>query len=115
MGAMTTWILALLLGLPPAHAAAPEQRALIDLVAGRYTLSVEGMLCNACARAITEELSGLEEVASAKADFERSELVVTVKNGRSLTAARLRKALKRAAKRVNLGKEFEVREVTYRL
>ena len=70
---------------------------------------------SACARAIVEEVAKRPGVESAKADFEKSQLVIKVKPGGSLTVDALRKLLKKAARRVNLGTEFEIKRVAYPL
>ena len=95
----------------PARAAQP----LKDLASGRYEVTVDGMLCHTCARVIAQEVAALPQVEKASVDFERDLLLVTVKPDQTLTLSRLRRALKRAAKRVDLGTTFTVSAVTYKI
>jgi copper chaperone CopZ len=106
-----------LLFLPAAIAAAAPSatpKEFKDLRGGRWAVKVSGLLCTACARAITTELSNLPEVDSVKSDFDKELIFVKVKDDKILTVAELRKGLKRAAKRVNLGTNFEVESVFYK-
>ena len=102
----------LLSGDRPARAREPY---FADLSSGRYEIGIDGLLCHTCARLATDEVAGLSEVQKAAVDFDREVLVVTVRPGRTLAISRLRKALKRAAKRVDLGTKFTVRSVLYRV
>lgn len=72
------------------------------------------MLCAVCAKTIVAELSKLGELESAKADFEKDQIVVTIKLERTLRIASLRRALRLAAKRVNLGTQFEIEDIRYK-
>jgi len=78
------------------------------LAEGRHLIAVSGMLCHLCEKAIALELGRLPEVESVEADFDRGEVRLSVRKGRKLEAAALRKGLRRAAKRANLGNEFEL-------
>ncbi len=105
--------LALLLAAAPAFCAPPD--GLRDLTGGQYALHVSGMLCWACARALEAELSGLKGVSAASADFDRGVVVVSVRPGATVTAARVRHALRRAESLANLGARYEVTEIDYRI
>lgn len=101
----------------PTAAAAPpvvEERQYTQLTSGRYTLKVSGMLCTVCAKAIEAELAKLEEVDSAKADFELDAVLLVIKIERTLKVSTLRRALQKAARRVNMGAKFEVASLQYR-
>ncbi len=116
---MRQWILAALLicGMLGAGAmAAPKSAAepLFDLKPGRYAVRVEGMLCSACTHVILAELSILKEVQQAQVDFDKEELLISVPSNRKLTLTNLRKALQRAAHRVNLDTQFEIKYIHYR-
>lgn len=104
----------------PAHAvpneaadAASTRREYKELTAGRYSLKVTGMLCHACARTLVLELGKLEEVRSVKADFEAEQVLLEIPLERVLPVSRLRKALQRASKRINLGTRLEITDIRY--
>lgn len=85
-----------------------------DLSSGRYAIKLSGMLCNSCARVIALELSQLKEVESAKADFEKEELSLNIRAGRTLKMSRLQQTLLRAARRINLDTRFQIENVLYK-
>lgn len=93
--------------------APPPQREYRELTAGRYSVKVTGMLCHACARAIVNELGKLKEIGSVKADFEAEQVVLEIPLDRALPIPLLRKALKRAAKKINLETRFEAAGILY--
>lgn len=113
---MKTALLAFLLapGLAGAASSKTASRELSDLKGGRYSVKVSGLLCSACVRAIVAEVSQLREVDDVKADFDRSELLVRVKPDRVVTLSALRRALNKAAKKVNLDAHYEVESVRYK-
>lgn len=82
-----------------------------DLAEGRHRLIVSGMLCKVCERAVIEEFKTLPEVSAAEADFDRGEVALTVKKGRLLKAALIKKTLNRAAKHINLGNRLQIQGV----
>lgn len=84
-----------------------------ELTAGRYSLKVSGLLCYTCTRAVARELERLEEVQSVETDFEAEQVLIEIKLDRALSPAALRRALQRAAKKVDLGTRFEVAGVQY--
>ena len=96
-----------------APSAAPPE-ALADLTSGRYDIKVSGMLCSACGRAVLKELSKLEELESVKPDPGQDRVTVVVKLQKVLRISTLRRSLRRAARKVNLGTSFEVESVRYR-
>ena len=109
------FVLLLALAATAASAApAPAPEGLADLRGGRYAVKIEGLLCSACTRAILDEISRFKDVQAVTADFDKSELVITVKLDRTVSVSALRKALKRAAKRVNLDTRFEIDSIYYR-
>jgi copper chaperone CopZ len=111
-------VLTLTGGLPARSASADVQPAyrLSDLKAipeGRYRASVSGVLCNACTRAIVEQLKALKGMESASFDFEEGVLWFTVGKGKSLRPSQIRRALRRAGKRVKLKTRYEITELRY--
>ncbi len=72
------------------------------------------MLCTVCGKAIEQELAKLEEVESAKADFELDRVLLSIKIERTLKVSSLRRALQKAARRVNMGAKFDVASLQYR-
>jgi cation transport ATPase len=85
----------------------------VELPPGRYAVTVRGMICTVCARAIAAEWAKLPEVDKSSMDFEKESGVVSVRLDRTLQVAVLRKALRRAEKVANLGAHFELRDVQY--
>jgi len=83
------------------------------LPSGRYAIKVSGMLTKTCSRAIEREVAKLDAVESAKVDFETEQLVLTVKLDRTLKVSALRRALRRAAGKVNLGTDYILGGVAY--
>jgi cation transport ATPase len=86
-----------------------------ELKSGRYEIRVEGMVCTTCARLIVEEVLKLKEVQKATADFDQETLFLTVKLEHTLSVSKLEKALKKAAKRVDLQADYAVVNIRYRL
>lgn len=107
-------ILGLLLAALPA-VAADSPAALRDLTAGQYELKLSGLLCWACARAVAVELSRVPGVERASADFDRQAIEVSVKSDKTVPAAQVRKALRRAERLANLGGHYEVVSLAYKI
>ena len=110
-----------LAGLPSAQAASsdgvPAKTApgeFAELRAGRYAIKLDGLLCTACTRAIVTEISKLDAVLEASGNFEKSEVLVAIKPDAKLSMTNLRRALRKAARRADLGTKFEIASVTYR-
>lgn len=80
---------------------------------GRYELVLDGVLCNACTRAVVEALADLREVSEADFDFEEGSLRLVIAPERRLRLARVERALRRASSRADLGTEFRIREIRY--
>ena len=95
--------------------AAEKAPVLRDMTPGRYEVRVEGMLCRTCAKAAAEELSRLKEVRQAVADFDQETLFITVRLDKTLKVSKIRKALNRAASRVDLEAKYEIANIRYRL
>lgn len=84
-----------------------------ELPSGRYAVKISGMLTTTCGRAIERELAKLPAVESASVDFDSETATVTVKLDAVLTQAALRRALRRAARLVDLGTRYEPGEIKY--
>ena len=80
---------------------------------GRYRAVVSGVQCNACTRAIVESLKAIKGMESASFDFEEGILWFTVAKGKSVRPGPIRRALKRASRRVKLGTRLEITELRY--
>ena len=104
---------AVLIAAAPAFCAAAD--GLRDLPSGRYELKLSGFLCWACARAVAQELSGIKGVSAVSPDFDRQAVGLTVEPGREISASKIRRALRRAEKLVNLDAHYEVRSVSYQV
>lgn len=98
-----------------ALAAAPNVREFTELPPGRYSVTLTGLLCAVCARAIAAEWAKLPEVESASVDFAKSTASITVRLDRTLKVASLHKTLRRAEKLGNLGARYDLRDISYRL
>lgn len=99
---------------PDLTTAKPPDVVFTELKTGRYALKVQGLLCTACTRAAVEELSKLASIQKVEADFDDAEIVVFIKKDRKVSMSSVRRALRKAARRVNLGTHFEVASVVYR-
>src|SRR5687768_2054482 len=111
-------ILCALLSLPAAAATAPAAAARRAdpawrkehrlLVAGTYRLTVSGVLCNACTRAIVQALAEVRGVEAARFDFEEGMLWLTVAKDRKLRLGQVERALRRAQRVAALEVQFEL-------
>lgn len=100
----------LLLAFPSALLAAPATDPLggiETLRAGRYRCAVSGVLCNACTRAIVEEVLKVPGIRAAKFDFEEGWLWLSVEQAATVKVSRLRKALGKAARKTKLGARYD--------
>lgn len=88
-------------------------KPVVDMTAGRYAVKVSGLLTRTCEKAVAQEVARLPEVEKAGADFEKDEVYLVIRLGKTLRASALRKALARASKRVNLGSPIEIERVRY--
>ena len=98
---------------PPASPAV-EERRYTQLTSGRYALKVSGMLCTVCAKAVEAELAKLDEVESVKSDFDLDLMLISIKIEKVLKVSTLRRALQKAARRVNMGAKLDVASLQYR-
>ncbi len=105
--------LALLLGLALAAAAPADALTYTELPTGRYEVTVSGMLCAVCARAITAEWEKLPAVKSARVDFATGRAVVTVRLAETAKVSDLESALRRAERVANLGTDFRLTGIRY--
>ena len=97
----------------PAESREAPASGLRDLTTGRYELVFSGVLCSECLRGLARELAADPAVASASPDLDKSQVLVAIKKGKTLKVRALRRDLKRAQKRVNLGAKYEVAAVRY--
>lgn len=100
--------------VPLASASAPA-KGWADMSSGRYEIRLDGLLCHTCVALIVEEAGSLKEVEKASADFEQETLFLTVRPQATLKVSRLKKALARAAKRVDLGTAYEISSIRYKV
>jgi copper chaperone CopZ len=103
----------LLLAVAARAADAPSAPAYSELPPGRYSVTVRGMICTVCARAIAAEWAKLPEVEKASVDYSKESGVVAVRLDRTLRVSVLRKALRRAEKVADLGARFDLRDIQY--
>jgi copper chaperone CopZ len=86
----------------------PENSYETELPSGRYSISIQGMLCTVCAKAITAQWTKLPEVKSAAIDFNRERAIVSVRLNKTLPVDNLRASLVEAQKVSNLGVQYEI-------
>lgn len=82
--------------------------------AGRYSLRISGFFCMTCGEAMKEEVKALPEVSEVDFDFDAETLFITVRLQHTLRLSALRRALRRASSRVNIGSKLDVVDVAYR-
>lgn len=106
----------LALTAPALAASTPARsREFSELPPGRYSIVLTGLVSTVCGRAIAAEWASLPEVEAASVDFDKSTAQVAVRLDSVLPVASLRKTLRRAEKRANLGARYDLRGITYRL
>jgi hypothetical protein len=112
-------LISAILAGPSAHGApaftlpAEEAATYKNLPAGRYEIKIIGMLTTTCGRGIEIEVMKRPEVESARVDFETETLFLTVKLSRTLRLSALRRALRSAAERIDLGAGYSVGRITF--
>lgn len=107
--------LALILSLISASTPALAREGVPDrFKAGRYAMKISGFFCTTCGAAMKQEVGALPEVSEIDFDFDTETLFVTVRLERTLRLSALRRALRRASSRVNIGSKLDVIDVTYR-
>lgn len=96
------------------RAAPAEEPALAPVLReGHWKLTVGGILCNACTRAIVEGFLAVEGVSKASFDFEDGFAKLTVARGAQVRTAKLDRALRLAQRRVDLGGRYTLSETRY--
>ncbi len=99
----------------PSRPVQGDASGLRDLTPGRYELVLSGVLCSACVRGVAKEFAAEPAVAFAKPDLDHRQVVVEIKPGKKLPASRVKRVLKRASRRVNLGSNYGIAAVHYSL
>lgn len=96
------------------RSAPAEEPALAPLLReGHWKLTVGGILCNACTRAVVEGFLDVEGVSKASFDFEDGFVKLTVARGAQVRTAKLERALRLAQRRVDLGGRYTLSETRY--
>ncbi|MBI5239265.1 MAG: hypothetical protein HY926_02235 [Elusimicrobia bacterium] len=90
-----------------------DAKAYKRMPSGHYAVKVIGMLTTTCGRGIEIETMRLPEVESAKVDFDKETMFLTVRINHTLRLPTLRKALHLASDRVNLGVDYFVGRITF--
>lgn len=93
----------------------PTAREFKELPPGRYTVTLTGLISTVCARAIAAEWAKLPEVESATVDFDHASADLVVRLDKTVKTASLKKSLQRAERLANLGGQYAIWEITYRL
>lgn len=120
---MLVFLLSAVLTAPVAAAPARAERAKNAPVAepalapilreGHWRLAIGGILCNACTRAVVEGFLKVEGVAKATFDFEEGYLKLTVDHNKQVRTSKLERALRLAARRVDLETRYTLSETRY--
>ena len=84
-----------------------------DLTAGRYDVRVTGLLCTTCARAIKEAFEKIESIESVEPDYAHGRLIITVSIDSNVSVSSLRRALRKATRRIRLPTKFRLASVEY--
>lgn len=85
--------------------------AVRHLEAGKYEAKVSGLLCNACTKAVVEELQKLKGVQAAEFDFEEGILRLTIKKDARVRFSQILRAVRHAGRRVKLGNQLALVEI----
>lgn len=88
---------------PPPGAVPLDLRKLRHFAEGRYRAPVRGLLCNACAMALVENLKKIKGVSAASLDFEEGLLRFTVAKGARVRVGQVERAVRHAGRRAGLG------------
>lgn len=110
--------------------AAPEKKNLLGeryLKPGKYRIEITGVICNACTKAVIENLKKIRGVSSAKFDYERHRLFLTIKKpkvkkgkrvGRNparekarVGVSKLQRAVRHAGRRVKLDVVLRIKSI----
>ena len=86
-------------------------RSIRYLEAGNYEAKVSGVLCNACTKAVVEELQKLKGVQTATFDFEDGILRLTIKKDARVRFSQILRAVRHAGRRVKLGTQLAIIEI----
>ncbi len=108
----------------------PEKRELLGeryLRPGKYRIEIVGIICNACTKAVIENLQDIRGVASAEFNFEKGDLILSIKKakvkkgkriGRNparakarVRVSKIRRAVQHAGRRVKLGTQLRVKSI----
>jgi copper chaperone CopZ len=112
--ALVVFLAAGALALVPAAArGAAASSSASEFPAGRYGVSVGGMLCAVDVRAIAAEWTKLPAVEKVSVDFETGRAEFTVRLGATLKLSALRRALRRAERVADLGAHYELGDAAY--
>lgn len=84
-----------------------------EMPPGRYSVSVSGMLCTVCARAIAHEWEKIPEVQKATVDFTKEQAIVSIRLDSTMQVLQLRKGLRRAERLANLGGHYDISRIRY--
>lgn len=84
-----------------------------ELPPGRYAVSISGLLCTVCARALAAELAKVPEIEKASADFNKEQAIIDVRLDKTMEVNLVYKAMRRAERLSNMGGKFELRGIRY--
>ena len=73
---------------------------------GRFEARVTGLLCNACTKAVLEDLKKIKKIKTASFDFEEGVLRFTVTKGKPVRLSKVIRAVRHAGRRVKLGTQL---------
>lgn len=107
------WLLLFFLLILPAPSQAIDAPTLPSvLLSGRYTVKIDGMICTSCAKALALEAVKIDGIEAATADFDAGTLLIVVAPKHKVRISKLKKLLRVAARRANLGVHFTIASLT---
>ncbi len=92
---------------------ADKIRKFSELKSGVYACALSGMLCTACSGMISDEVRKVAGVENAEVDFEARALRVVIAPKKTVRVDNIKRALQRAARRIDLGTTFVLGEIRY--
>lgn len=105
------FVLAAALALSGAALAAAPKSAK-TLTAGKYSAHVKALVCEGCASNIQDTLKGFKAIDGVSVDQPKSQLSFEVKKGKTVSVAKLQKALKASADQMGMGADYSLQNIT---
>lgn len=88
-----------------------EPAALKELGPGRYTATVQAIVCGGCGEMIENTLKQQPGIESAAVDSKTKQVSFKVKEGARVKAADLQKALKASSDQMGMGADYQLNDI----